>query len=154
MYCQRKSNNTINRIHERALRIAYNDYSSDFNSLLDKDNSVTIHHRNIQALTLEIYKSVNNMNPPFMKEVFCAKEQNYQLRNQSLVYPNPRSVSHGLETLGYRGGQIWHNLPREIQKCADITTFKKFISKNCKDICSCNLCKTYVANLGYIETIH
>ena len=39
MYCQRKSNHLINRIHERALQIAYNDYSSDFNLLLDKDNS-------------------------------------------------------------------------------------------------------------------
>ena len=50
MYCQRKSNKLINRIHERALRMAYNDYSSDFNSLLEKDKSVTIHHRNIIAL--------------------------------------------------------------------------------------------------------
>ena len=74
MYCQRKSNHLINRIHERALRIAYIDYSSDFNLLLDKDNSVTIHHRNIQALTLEIYKSVHNLNPPFMKEIFIYKE--------------------------------------------------------------------------------
>ena len=30
----------INRIHERALRIAYNDYTSDFNHLLEKDDSV------------------------------------------------------------------------------------------------------------------
>ena len=29
MYCQRKSNNLINMIHERALRIANNDYTSD-----------------------------------------------------------------------------------------------------------------------------
>ena len=77
MYCQRKSNNLINRIHERALRIAYNDYLSDFNSLLVKDDSVIIHHRNIQALTLEIYKTLNNLNPQFMKEVFCLKQQNY-----------------------------------------------------------------------------
>ena len=50
MYCQRKSNNLINRIHERASRLAYTDYSSDFNSLLEMDNSVTIHHRNILCL--------------------------------------------------------------------------------------------------------
>ena len=43
MYCQRRSNNLINRIHERALRIAYNDYVSDYSSLLDKDESLTIH---------------------------------------------------------------------------------------------------------------
>ena len=58
MYCQRKSNNLINRIHERALRIAYNDYTSDFKSLLEKDDCVTIHHRNIQALTMEICKTI------------------------------------------------------------------------------------------------
>ena len=34
MYCQSKWNNLINRIHKRALRIAYGDYISDFNSLL------------------------------------------------------------------------------------------------------------------------
>ena len=139
MYCQCKSNHLINRIHERALQIAYNDYLSDFKLLLDKDNSVTIHHQNIQALTLEIYKSVHNLNPPFMKEIFCSKQQNYSLRNESLVYPNPRTVLHGLERFGYRGSQIWYYLPREIQECADITTFKNYIFKNCIDICRCNL---------------
>ena len=34
MYCQRQCNNSVNRIHERALRIAYNDYISSFESLL------------------------------------------------------------------------------------------------------------------------
>ena len=52
MYCQRKSNNLINR---------------NFNQLLEKDNSVTIHHGNIQALATEIYKTLNNLNPIFMK---------------------------------------------------------------------------------------
>ena len=33
MYCQCRSNNLINRIHERALRIAYKDYVSDFSSV-------------------------------------------------------------------------------------------------------------------------
>ena len=39
-------NNKINRIHERALRITYNDKSSSYSELLTKDRSVTIHHRN------------------------------------------------------------------------------------------------------------
>ena len=70
MYCQRKSNNLINRIHERALRIAYSDYVSDFNTLLAKDDSVIIHEKNIQALTLEIYKTINGLNPSFMPDIF------------------------------------------------------------------------------------
>ena len=98
MYCQRKSNNLINRIHERALRIAYNDYTSDFNRLLEKDDSVNIHHKNIQALAIEIYKTMNDLNPVFMKEIFSLKPHNYPLRTQNLVYPNPRTVSYGLGT--------------------------------------------------------
>ena len=49
--CHSRALNThINRIHERALRIVYNDYTSTFNMLLDKDKSVTVHVRNIQTL--------------------------------------------------------------------------------------------------------
>ena len=32
MFCSRKSNNRINRIHERAMRIAHDDYDSTFNN--------------------------------------------------------------------------------------------------------------------------
>ena len=38
MFHTRNRNDKINRIHERALRIAYNDKSSSFQDLLDKDN--------------------------------------------------------------------------------------------------------------------
>ena len=46
MFCQRQSNHMINRIHERTLRIAHNDYTSSFDNLLIKDHS--------QALAVEI----------------------------------------------------------------------------------------------------
>ena len=42
MYCHRKSNNLINKIHEKALRMAYIDHDSDFNHLLKQDDSVYI----------------------------------------------------------------------------------------------------------------
>ena len=150
MYCQRKSNNLINRIHEKALRIAYNDYLSDFKVLLEKDNSVTIHQRNIQALTLEVYKTLNDLNPDFMKEIFYLKQHDYPTRNQQIVYPNPRTVSYGLETFGYKASQIWSKIPNEIQ-ATDVPTFKNYISKQSENICNCNLCKPYIAGLGYIQ---
>ena len=54
MFHSRGLNNKINRIHERALRITYNDKSSSYRELLTKDRSVKRHHRNI-ALAIEIY---------------------------------------------------------------------------------------------------
>ena len=58
MFCSRTINARINRIHERSLRIVYNDYESTFNELLTTDKSFTIHHRNIQTLAIEIYKEI------------------------------------------------------------------------------------------------
>ena len=52
-------NNKINRLHERALRIAYKDYASSFESLLEKDRSVTIHQKNVQLLMTEMFKTIN-----------------------------------------------------------------------------------------------
>ena len=151
MYCQRRSNNLINKIHERALRIAYNDYVSSFDSLLGKDQSVTFHQRNIQSLCLEIYKTTQNINPSFMKEVFTIKNQTYNTRKQYLLYPNPHTVAYGLNTFGYRGSLIWSSLPKEIQNTNDISEFKEFVSENVNHVCKCNLCKPYIQNIGYIE---
>ena len=41
-------------IHERALRIAYKDNVSSFESSLLMNNSVTVHQRNLQLLIIEI----------------------------------------------------------------------------------------------------
>ena len=59
-----------NSIHERALRITYNDNQSTFEELLNKDNSVSIHHRNLQVLAMEMFKIKNNMAPEFLNEIF------------------------------------------------------------------------------------
>ena len=61
MFCSRTMDARINRIHVRALRIVYNEYVSSFDELLTKDKSFTIHHGNIQTLTIEIYKVINNI---------------------------------------------------------------------------------------------
>ena len=44
MFHSRRLNNKINSIHERALRITYQDNPSAFQELLNKNNSVSIHH--------------------------------------------------------------------------------------------------------------
>ena len=61
MFNQRSSNARINHLHERALRIVYNDNESTFEDLLKKNNSVSIHHKNIRLLGIELDK-VNSFN--------------------------------------------------------------------------------------------
>ena len=67
MLHSRGLNNKINCIPERALRITYNDKSSSYSELLTKDRSVTIHHKNIRALAIEIYKVIQGISPTIFK---------------------------------------------------------------------------------------
>ena len=67
MFSSRRSNNLINQIHERSLKTVYNNTSSTFHEPLPRNRSVSIHHKNIQTLTTEVFKVVNNICPPITK---------------------------------------------------------------------------------------
>ena len=73
MFHERKSNNKINKIHERALRIIHKDSTSNFEELLVKINSVSVHQRNLQLLLTEIYKTrtVIKLESVFYGGSFC-----------------------------------------------------------------------------------
>ena len=60
----RISNKKINRLHERCLKMIYCHKQSLFEELLEKDSSVSIHERNIQIFTTEMYKVSKGMSPP------------------------------------------------------------------------------------------
>ena len=47
MFHRRQINDKINKLHKRALRIAYNDTIMSLEELLVKDKTSTIHHQNI-----------------------------------------------------------------------------------------------------------
>ena len=63
MFHDRWLEKLINRVHERALRCVYLDDVSSFNELLTKDKSFSIHHRNIQAMAIEMYEAKNKLEP-------------------------------------------------------------------------------------------
>ena len=64
-YC-RTLNNKMNRLHKRCLRIIYNNNTSSFTDLLGIDNSVFVHHRNIQVLATELHEFVNGLSPIYI----------------------------------------------------------------------------------------
>ena len=63
-------NNKINKLHERALQLAYEDRHSTFEELLNIEKSVTIHQRNLQVLVTELYKKHHGLAPELMNDIF------------------------------------------------------------------------------------
>ena len=144
-------NNRINRIHERSLRIVYNDFISTFSDLLQKDNSVSIHYRNIQLLCIEIFKVRHQLSPDIMNNVFKFKQSMYNLRRKTIFESsNIRTEHFGIETLSYLGSKIWEQVPEEIKSSVSLETFKQKIKYWKPTFCPCRLCKTYITNLGFL----
>ena len=61
-FCSAKSVKTIEKIQERALRILYNDFSSDFEPNLNKSGKSTMEVKRLRTLALKVFKTLNNMN--------------------------------------------------------------------------------------------
>ena len=56
MFCSRKTNIMIKKLHERTLRIVLNNQTSNFEMLLVENSNIFNHARNIQTLMMEAYQ--------------------------------------------------------------------------------------------------
>ena len=107
MFHGRQINDKINKLHERALRIVYNDTVTSFENLLIKDKSFTIHHQNIQLLAIEIYEAIHNLPGGNLGEFFIRNNHNYNLRSESeLLLSNINTVFKGQNSISYFGSVI------------------------------------------------
>ena len=126
MFCGRKTNASINHVHERALRIVYRNNSLCFDQLLQIDKSNNIHHKNIKTLTIELYKVKNNLSNQIMQVIF-EKRQNVDchLRFQTdFVLPGVNTTYFGLHSLRYFFSKIWNVDPDQIKNSLSLDEFK------------------------------
>ena len=155
----RELNAKINALHYRALKIVYRDDDSTFESLLEKDNSHTVHNKNIHTLAIEMFKCKSGISPIFMNEIFVLNQNldrdNVSSRTRSKQtfynYKNPRSTKYGLDAIRNLGPQIWNILPTEIKNLDTIKKFKSEIKKWRPLNCPCRLCKEFVPGLGFLN---
>ena len=151
----RELNNRINSLQYRALRLVYKDDESSFEELLKKDESVSIHHRNIHCLAIEMFKVKNGLAPTFMNDIFPERNLTDNvaagLRSQTDFYnpSNPKSVFNGVDSLRHLGPQIWSILPATLKACDTLDKFKHNIKRWIPKDCPCRLCKIYVQYVGY-----
>ena len=80
MFHSKKLNNRINKIHDCALRIVYNEHQWTFEEL-ERDNSFTIHERNLQKLAIEMSKVNNGLSVKLVSEKFHFAENHYKFRH-------------------------------------------------------------------------
>ena len=95
--------------------------------------------RRPRFLCIEIYKTLNDLNPSFMKEIFEKRNENRVTRDRyklNLNIPRRNQVTFGTKCLKFYGPKIWNALPVNIKTAENLNAFKDLIKK-CNGV-SCN----------------
>ena len=131
----------MERIQERTFRFLLNDYDSDYDQLLAKLNKPTLEIRRLRLLATEIFKTINNLNAPYMKEVFRLNTRRAETGSDKLLVQSQNSMKYGSYTLRSLGPKIWNKLPTNIKNARNLLTFKKMINTWSGPKCHCSSCK-------------
>ena len=133
----------IEKVQERALRLVLDDHISDYPTLLGKSVIDPLKTKRTKTLATEIYKTINSINPNYMKEIFKMNEsQNYNFRSHNaLKVGRFNAVKYGRNSLRTLGPQIWNSLPNEYKTAVNLNQFKKIMKLWSGLKCSCDICR-------------
>ena len=117
MFASSKSLTKIENLHKRALRFMLDDYSSSYEKILKKSGKFSMDVKRKDKLCIEIYKTLNNLIPSFMKEIFGLRLCSRPVREQyklNLNISRKRQLTFGTKSLERLGPKTWNNLPYHI----------------------------------------
>ena len=92
MFHSRKMGHRINSIHNRSLKLVY----QDSHDLRFQDKSVSVHQKNLQLLATEIFKSKTGMSLELINDTFHFVERPYNSKFKKQLYIRKETRSYCL----------------------------------------------------------
>ena len=104
----------IEKIQKRGIRIVLDDYCSDYDVLLSKSGKVTIEIKRLKVLAIEIFKTVNNLNPNYIKDIFTPK-LHPKVRPNDILVKHHNTITYHTKSLKTLVPKICNQLPEDIK---------------------------------------
>ena len=95
--------------------------------------------RRLRTLAVEIFKTLNEINAPYMKNIFTPKE-NSKVRQNHIIVKRINTSRFGTQSLRPLGPKIWNNLPSNIKLETSFPKFKEYIKTWLGPKCRCKIC--------------
>ena len=83
--------------------------------------------RRLGTFTLETVKTLNGVNPAFMKNLFAKREVSKRTKN-NLEIPSRNTFKFGDTSIRSLGPHIWNGLSEEIQNETSYDKFKEYLN--------------------------
>ena len=131
----------MEKIQERVLRFVTDDYNSSYETLLNTTDLANMRVRQMQNLCIEIYKTLANMDPPYMQELFERSSSSYSARRPyGLMVPRVNQTSFGSKSVKFEGARLCNHLPQNIKSADNLSTFRQLIKNWMGPSCGCSCC--------------
>ena len=102
----------IENLQKQALKFLYKSYNTSYENLLLKSGFSSMNVKRLRTLYVEIFKTLNNLNPSFMKESFSLRQMDRPVREKyklNLDIPSYNQVTFGCKAFTFLGPKTWNS---------------------------------------------
>ena len=125
MFCGKTNLRKLELLQERALKIVYKDHTLSYEDMLNRSNLLCIRTNLIRLLAIELYKSINGMNPEYINQLFKPRISKYNFRNDcKLEQKKFNTYKYGYFSLQYFGSKLWNILPMNVKESESLMIFR------------------------------
>jgi hypothetical protein len=144
-FCGESNTKKMEKIQERALRFIYEDFNSDYDTLLLKSGLSSLTIRRLRMMAIEIFKILHKQSPAYLNDIISFKHislKNSFRRQQTVEIPQVTTANFGLHSLRYAGATLWNELPDAIRAQTNLNQFKSLINNWNGNSCRCGSCRS------------
>jgi len=120
----------IQKLQNRAARaIMRANYDTSSSVLLEELCWDTLSVRRKKQKVTLMFKSIHELAPQYLQDLFTLRHTNYNLRNSDikLALPKPRT-NYLKRSFSYSGAKLWNDLPQSIRSISSLGQFKREIN--------------------------
>ena len=121
----------IENLQKWALRFLCESYNTSYGDLLLKSGFSSMNVKCLRKLCIEIFKTLNNLNQSFMKEIFSLRQTNrpvWEKYKLNLDIASYNQVSFGRKTLTFFCSKSWNSFHYQINLQKILRHLKQWIS--------------------------
>ena len=115
----------IRKIQKRDQRIVPHNYEGDYDILLKESGKVTMEIKRLGFLAIEVFKTVINLIPNYIKDKFTPKHP--KKRPKDMLVKQNDTITYRDKSLKTLNPKVWNQLPAGIKSETSYTKSKKYV---------------------------
>jgi hypothetical protein len=138
-FCSKGNTQKLERVNYRALRFVFHDFTSDYQTLLDKCDTNTLEVSRLKQIAILTFKILNKEGPCYLQDFIKERSGAYALRyNRILEKPRTRTVKYGTQSFRNVAADTWNKLPDHVRTQVTLGEFKAVLRKWDGELCKCS----------------